>query len=76
MGIRTDGVPREALMATVVTALRQQARHSAHPADQAALHRAAARIAQAVEGDFLVFARHSSIAKLTDQQQLSRTTHE
>jgi hypothetical protein len=76
MGIRPREAPGEALTATVATALRQQSRQSVHPADQAALHRAAAQIAQAVEGDFLVFARHSSIAKLTDQQQLSRTVHE
>ena len=67
---------REALAATVATALRQHARHSAHPADQAALGCAAARIALALQAEFIVVCRHSSAAELIGQQQTADEVHE
>ena len=67
---------REALAATVATVLRRHARQSAHPADLAAVVRAAAQIARALQADFLVVTRHSSVAELTDRQQLSEDAHE
>ncbi len=66
----------EALLSTITHALRRHARHSAHPADQAALRHAAARIALALAADFVVIARHSSAARLTDRQPLNEDVHE
>jgi hypothetical protein len=66
----------EALTATVAAALRQQARHSAHPADKAALQREAVRITLALQSEFLVLTRYSSTAELTDHEQLSEHAHE
>ncbi len=67
---------RAALMAAVLAALRQQSRRSVHPSDQAALRRAAAGIAEAVEAGFFVSARHELSAELIDQPQLSAIAHE
>jgi len=76
--VRTGGpeAAREALTTTLRAVLRQNARHSAHPADERALRRAAAGIALALEAEFLMFARHSSVADLTERPQLSETAHE
>ncbi len=76
MGTGGEASNRAALMAAVLAALRQQSRRSVHPSDQAALSRAAAGIAEAVEADFLVRARHELSAELTDHSQLSAIAHE
>ncbi len=74
--MRTEGteLARDALTMTLAAALRDHSRQSAHPADQRALRHAAARIASALEAEFLVIARHSSSAELTERRQLSEVT--
>jgi hypothetical protein len=67
---------RATLATTVARVLRQHGRDSAHPADQAALRRAAAAIARALQTDFVVVSRHSPTAELTERQQLSEHGHE
>ena len=57
----------EALAATVAAVLREHARHSAHPADKAALLYAALRITHALQAEFVVIARHSADAELPDR---------
>ena len=76
MGKEGGEAAREALAATVASVLRQQARHSAHPADQAALRLAAARIAVALQAEFLVVSRYSSVAEQADRPLLSSHPHE
>jgi hypothetical protein len=67
---------REALAAAVVSVLRQQARHSVHPADQAALQRSAAQIALALQAEFRVLVRHASNAELSERPALSAHVHD
>jgi hypothetical protein len=67
---------REAVVATVTTALRQQARDSVHPADQTALRHAAARIVRALDAQFLLVSRHTLNAELPDDQQMNAAVHE
>ena len=65
-----------ALATTVATVLRQHGRHSAHPADQAAVRQAAAAIARALQAEFVVMSRHSPTAELMERRQLSEHGHE
>ena len=66
---------REALAATIAAVLRQNARRSAHPADRAAVRREADQVADALDAEFLVFARHCFGAELP-AQQLNEHVHE
>ncbi len=50
--IAHDRQEREAVVAAVAAALRQQSRQSVHPCDQAALWHAATRIARVLESEF------------------------
>jgi hypothetical protein len=68
--------PREALAATVAGVLRQQARHSAHPADLAALRQTAAQIVFALQAEFHVVVRHPPVAEVTHGSQISEHAHE
>ncbi len=76
MGTGGPEATREALTTTLAAALRQNARHSVHPADQQALRCTAARIALALEAEFRVVARDSSVSELADDPQLSEAAHE
>jgi hypothetical protein len=67
---------REIVAATVASVLRQSARRSAHPADQAALQRAATEIVRALQTEFLVVRRHSPAAELTGRQHGREHAHE
>jgi hypothetical protein len=76
MSERAMEAAREALAATVAGVLRRHARRSVHPADQAALHHAAAQIARALQAEFRLVARHASAAELSDRERLSAPVHE
>jgi len=76
MSLEGGETARGALTAAIVTALRQHTRHSAHPADQAALRHVAARIARALEAEFDLISRHSPVSGLTNPERRSATAHE
>ena len=67
---------QEALAATIATALRHQGRRSVHPADQTALRHAAARIAVALQADFMVIRRHSAVADQPERKPMNEPVHE
>ena len=67
---------KEVLATLVIGVLRRHARHSAHPADHAALRRAAAQIAVALDAEFTVVVRPALPAEQTNREPLNEHAHE
>ena len=64
------------LVGTITAALSQSRRRSAHPADQAALYKVAARVAAAIHAEFRLLPRHKMEPRRTDPSLTVAIDHE